>query len=160
MNASLDRRLRALVSSFGLQQVRKALNEIAAIERRPSPNTDGKKQSGGSTTRAKRQPLKTNRYVARACANRPDARHILEKLGSMYREQSFLTYLSDVGTFLHEHGVDENPSSRPEGLKRVMEILASLPVAELEKVLRKAEHRHKIGDFRMLANAIMGLPDE
>ena len=65
----------------------------------------------------------------------------------------------EIERFLYENGVKESPSSRPVALKLVMKVLAGMSTVQLAKTLKNAIDRHEIGDFRMLANAIMGVPN-
>ena len=77
----------------------------------------------------------------------------------MFQERHFLTDSYEIERFLYENGVKESPSSRPVALKLVMKVLAGMSTVQLAKTLKNAIDRHEIGDFRMLANAIMGVPN-
>jgi hypothetical protein len=161
MKSSLSRQLGALVAEYGIIAVEKALTKIGVSNVTILLNDANSKSRSGTTKKARRRrPINENPHVRRACKNRPDAVCVLEKLGTMFQERAFLEYLRDLRIFLHDHGCTDLPESRPDGLKQVMAVLSAMPLDELEEILREAEHRHKIGDFMMLANAIMGLPDE
>ena len=160
MKSSLDHRLRTLVADFGKGQVEQALAKIEIAASMSSPNRAAHKIRNGKASRKKQRPTTGNRHVERACVGRPEFRASLEILGTMYQERRFLKDFRDIAWFLRDHGCDQCPDSRARALKPVMEILARMIPSDLEKTLAEALERDKVGDFMMLANAIMGIPDK
>lgn len=160
MKTSLDRRLRALVSDFGKGQVEEALAklEIGEAANVLKKNANHKRRSGKPTS-TRRRSATLNRHIQLACLCRPKSEASLKKLGVMFQERQFLKDSHEVERFLYENGVDDSPSSRLVALKLVMKVLAGMSATQLEKTLKNAIDRYEIGDFRMLANAIMGLPN-
>jgi hypothetical protein len=160
MKSSLDRRLRALILDFGKRQVEQALAKLENDDAVGTPKRHANaRRPNGKSASTPRRSTKLNRHIQLACLCRPESEASLKKLGLMFQENHFLNDSYEVQRFLHENGVEELPSSRPVALKLVMKVLAGMSVAQIGKTLKNAIDRHEIGDFRMLANAIMGVPN-
>ena len=160
MKSSLDRRLRPLVLDFGKGEVEQALAKLeiddAAGMQKKAAND---RQPSGQPASTRRRATTLNRHIRLACSCRPESEASLKKLRLMFQERHFLKDSHEIQRFLYENGVDELPSSRPVALKLVMKALSGMSTAKLAKTLKHAIDRHEIGDFMMLANAIMGLPN-
>ena len=138
MKKDLRAVLGSMVEQHGFETVSRVLHEITAD---PTPTP-----SAGSKTRAHRrrprptggeQPKQRRRsagdYVQGMKA--PEERTLtIRRAAEEFERRAFLPTLGDVRVFCGVYGIEE-PRSRADGIPRIFQFLATMDVAEVEKIL-------------------------
>lgn len=87
----------------------------------------------------------------------PDVRPVMEQIALAYEAKEILPEPWRVKSFLESEGLDPGRvRSRADALPKVISVLAKKPRERLETLLGLWRRHAEVGDFRMIAEAIVG----
>jgi hypothetical protein len=150
----LDINLKLLVLQHGRPRVLQSLAHISDVSQESIENqlTSIAKAKAAKLTRTRPTP---DELLARM--DLPAAkRELLSSLMREFENKRFLGELRLVGKFFREHEVGAAPKTRKNALPKVLQVLANLPVSELENLLSDCANQNGGSGFSNLAGAIMG----
>lgn len=161
MNAALNRKVRSLLARYGREQVLKAVADAEGAElsqRRATPATRPPPKVPPTEKRVgkpRRSPLE----VVEAAQVDPEIRPVMEQIALAYEAKEILPEPWRVRNYLESEGVDPaRIRSRADALPKVVAVLAAKPRERLETLLGLWRKHAELGDFGMIAEAILGPP--
>ncbi len=162
MNTALHRQVRSLLARYGREQVLKAVADAEGVElrkRRTAPSTPSLPKSPPAGQRPK-MARKTPLEVVEAAGVATEVRPVIERIAVAYEAREILPEPWRVKDFLESEGLDPGRvRSRADALPKVVAVLAAKPRERLETLLRLWRKHAEVGDFGMIAEAILGPPE-
>ena len=159
MNAFLNRQVRLLVARYGREQVMEALSNAGEAElpqRRPAA---ARPRPKNPPARHPKRPRKSPLEVVEAAQVDPEVRPVIERIAVAYEAREILPEPWRVKDFLESEGLDPGRvRSRADALPKLVAVLAAKPRERLETLLRLWRKHAEVGDFGMIAEAILGPP--
>lgn len=161
MNATLGRQVRVLLRRYGRDQVLEAVANAEAAKPPPQPAAVTRpRPKTAPAGRRPKKPRKTPLEVVEAAQVRPEVRPVIERIAVAYEAREILPEPWRVKDFLESEGLDPGRvRSRAGALPKVVAVLAAKPRERLETLLRLWRKHAEVGDFGMIAEAILGPPE-